>query len=180
MVARMWESVIQHADYLRQVQVDLISVKVGIERRAVGVVHADCALALHMQGAMSTLAPAWIMLAYPHMHWSACHARPLNTLHNYRRGVHQQLHGGACEAHLLYLEHTGAVGHHARLVQRRLPVGQHQVAVAQVAVNGLALARLGGSCACARQQLLCNRIPLLLAHQKAHHRQQHLRLEQVQ
>jgi hypothetical protein len=34
--------------HLWQVQVDLIAIEVGVECGAVGVVHADCALTLHM------------------------------------------------------------------------------------------------------------------------------------
>jgi hypothetical protein len=45
---------------LRQVQIDLIAIKVGVERGAVGVVHADRALALQSmthQTLSSALAP---------------------------------------------------------------------------------------------------------------------------
>lgn len=55
------------------------------------------------------------------------------------------------------------MGHHARFVQRGLPVGQHQVAIPQVAVHRLALAGLGCSRTRTRQQLLCDRVPLLQA-----------------
>jgi hypothetical protein len=68
--------------------------------------------------------------------------------------------------HGFYLEDAGAVGHHARLVQRRLPVGQHHVAVAQVAVHRLALAGLGGGRTRARQQLLGDRVPFLQARRR--------------
>lgn len=94
---------------LGQVQVDLIAVKVGVEGRAVDVVHPDCPLPV---------------------------------------------------------QDPGAVRHHARLVQRRLAVREHQVPVLQVAVDDLAgvpcLGPGAGGGGRARHQRLGDRLALLL------------------